>query len=153
MLLPPSFHELNEGYQGKQVRIMKGILSEINCVYLFIDKTLFLWKYMDTIGNIEEITLQNIYNTENQNNAKVFSFGPYEEEIRSVNICRPSSHVFVQADIKLVFIIAFTSSIKLYNFLYDENTIALESLEVNINVEPQAEIAMVFILFLLISYL
>ena len=153
MLLPPSFHQLYEGYQGQQVRIMKGILSEINCVYLYIDKTLFLWKYMDAIGNIEEITLQNIYNPENENNARVFSFGPYEEEIRAVNVCRPSSHVFVQADIKMVFIIAFASSVKLYNFLCDEKTIALESLEVKVNIQPKSEITMVILIIYFIYML
>ena len=151
MPLPPSFHEYYEENKVKaDARVMKGILPEINCVYLFIDKSLYLWKFMEDIGNADNMHSSNIYNPENdRNQAKVFSFGPYEEEIRAVNVCKPTAHVFIQADIKMVFIIGFATSIKLYNLLFDEKTIALESLEVTVKINAEIEmVALNFINFI-----
>jgi len=146
--LPRSFYEYYEEHKEKTdaTRVLKGIIPEINCIYLIIDKSLYLWKFMEDIADSEELNLQNIYQANNeQNSSKVFSFGPYDEEIRAVNVCRPSAHVFMQQGIKMLFIIGFVTNIKLYKLLIDEKAIALESLEVVIKIKP--EIDMVYLFF------
>ena len=148
--IPPSFYEFHDENKEKKgdTRVLKGLLAEINCVYLIIDKSLYLWRYMEDTGQTDEIKVDNIYNPNIQNTpAKIFSFGPYEEEIRAVNVCKPSAHIFLQADIKLVFVIGFSTAIQLYNLKIDEKSIAMESLEVNVKIKGEIETVLNFFLF------
>lgn len=115
-------------------------MPEINCVYLVLGKFLHLWRYMNNYTNNEEINLNSIYTLEkDMNQAQIFSFGPYEEQIHAINICKPSNHIFLQSDIKMVLIIAFESNIKLYNLSIDDQAIDLEFLEVTIQVNSDIE--------------
>ena len=93
---------------------------------------------MEDSGHTDEIKLDNIYSQAIQKSEpKIFSFGPYEQEIRAVSVCRPSAYIFVQSDIKLVFVIGFVNKIQLYKLKIDEKSIALDSLdsEVKLNGE------------------
>lgn len=143
--LPNVFYQLYEENSETENKILKGVLPEINCVYLIIGRTLQLWRYVNDFSNKEDINIGSIYSLEeNSNQKQVFSFGPYEEIIHAVNVCRPNANILLQYDIKYLFIIGFDSNIKLFNLVMDDQGIDLEFLEISIKVEKNIGMVMNF---------
>lgn len=130
-------------------------MPEINCVYLIIGNTLQLWRYVNDISNKEDINIDSIYSPEESSSQKqVFSFGPYDQMIHAVNVCKPNTNILLQYDIKYLFIIGFDTNIKLFNLLMDDQAIDLEFLEISIPVEKNIEMVVFIILcYFIISFL